>query len=63
MSWQCSICGKSFKLKNTLKRHVDSVHEGKKFKCDICGKDFNRKGSIAKHKLNAHKIDIRKKPS
>ena len=40
-SIQCEICDAIFKDKWILKRHIASVHEGKKpFECEICDKRF-----------------------
>ena len=37
------------------KRHVTSVHEGKKpFKCDICDAKFDEKSKLKKHITSVH---------
>ena len=39
MSFECDICGKVLDEQQNLKRHIKSVHEGKKTnECEICGK-------------------------
>ena len=51
----CGICGKTFGLKATLNRHIQSVHErAKPHKCDICETYFTRKGSLNDHILHVH---------
>jgi uncharacterized Zn-finger protein len=41
-----------------MKKHVLSVHEGKKvkklYKCDICDNRYSYKGSMRKHVLSVH---------
>ena len=45
----CTICGKDFMHKSSLKRHL-SVHSGNRpFSCTVCGKSFFRKDSCAEH--------------
>ena len=54
-SLTCDICDSSFKSKKSLKRHITSVHEGKKsFKCDLCGTSFTRKPSLNIHVASVH---------
>ena len=41
---KCDICKSVFKTKETLKRHIQTVHEGKKpFTCKICDTSFAKK--------------------
>ncbi|MHA2333402.1 MAG: C2H2-type zinc finger protein [Candidatus Hodarchaeales archaeon] len=40
--YKCDTCWKEYTTKNSLKRHVEAVHEGVCFKCDTCGKEFTR---------------------
>ena len=38
---KCEICSSLFKTKENLKRHIESVHEGKKpYKCDTGDANF-----------------------
>ena len=37
-SWDCDVCGKSFKEPGSVKRHKNIEHLGIRFDCDICGK-------------------------
>ena len=48
---KCDICGKMFESKRDFRRHIESVHEGKKENiCDFCGKDFFMKSKLEMHK-------------
>ena len=52
---QCETCNYFFKTKETLKRHITSVHEGKKpFKCDICTRNFARNAHLLLHVASIH---------
>ena len=47
-----------------MKRHIESVHEGKKTdKCDVCGATFTQKSHWKKHMANVHKMYIKSGPS
>ena len=58
-----AVCGKFFSNENTLKIHIQGVHEKVRFKCDICGNDFSQPSGVRLHKKNVHKIgSIKKDP-
>ena len=46
----CSICDKEFSNKDSLKRHINDVHEEKKkFKCPDCPLTFARSDNCNRH--------------
>ena len=48
--FKCNICNLLLKTKRNLKRHIESVHEGKKpFKCNTCDVNFAAKDSLKRH--------------
>ena len=55
---KCLKCGKDFSFKESLKRHTDSVHEGKKVKCPKCDKNLSDNGVLNRHIKKVHKETI-----
>ena len=48
--FKCSLCDTSFSLKQTLEKHIASVHEGKKpYKCNICETSYVQRGHLKSH--------------
>ncbi|XP_070702897.1 zinc finger protein interacting with ribonucleoprotein K-like [Pempheris klunzingeri] len=47
--FRCSICGKGYSLKLTLKRHIRLHSEGKKFSCTVCEVRFSVRSSLVYH--------------
>ncbi|KAJ8389438.1 hypothetical protein AAFF_G00119760 [Aldrovandia affinis] len=46
----CSVCGRGFSRRETLRRH-DRVHTGEKpYHCSVCGKDFREAFHLTKHR-------------
>ena len=52
---ECTLCGKTFRSKGHVKRHVESVHEKlKKFQCDVCEKKYYQKSHLKEHIQYVH---------
>ncbi|ODM89128.1 putative zinc finger protein [Orchesella cincta] len=62
--WKCSICPKSFPLKNTLELHLVTNHDvgTKMFKCDVegCGKLFRIRSYHRSHVRTVHGVFTKK---
>merc|ERR1719225_115732 len=60
---KCPQCNKTFARDREVRRHIASVHEGKKpFSCDICNDRFTSKHGlqyhvVLKHDLKGQNID------
>ena len=53
--YNCEICGKSFTKGDSLKTHINIVHEGQpRIPCDHCETTFTRKADMRRHVLNIH---------
>jgi len=47
---QCPICGKLFKKPYSLRRHIQTLHEGERGeKCPVCSKSFKDKSALRNH--------------
>lgn len=47
----CEQCGKSYRVEEDLKRHIDDVHKKiKRYPCDLCEKFFAAKGTRDAHR-------------
>ena len=47
---ECTLCGKTFRSKGHVKRHIESVHEKlKKHQCDMCEKKYYQKSHLKEH--------------
>ncbi|GIQ79916.1 hypothetical protein KIPB_000623 [Kipferlia bialata] len=45
----CSKCGKTFRNKVSLHRHLSQTHKGKDHLCPYCGKGFKRRTNLKDH--------------
>ena len=52
----CPICGKSF-LKTSIKGHLITHEQDKKFQCKECGAEFRHQPSLDRHSVQIHGID------
>ena len=56
--YTCSICGKRFNRKFTMRRHEALHSNGKMHTCDFCQEVFDVKRSFITHKLICQKRDV-----
>ena len=59
----CKICGMSFTQKSSLKKHIATIHENKRYPCIDCDKIFTQSSGLHRHVRLFHKgekEDIRK---
>ena len=53
--WMCPICNIDLKLKEKLKDHIKSSHQGQKvFRCSLCEARFELKDSLKRHLKKKH---------
>lgn len=45
----CEICGKCFRLRKSLKRHIVTHSTEKPFECLVCGQLFAQEGYLKSH--------------
>ena len=53
-SYKCAICSKKFTKKDSMKRHIESVHTVQKFACQQCGKVYTRANTLKGHGKMTH---------
>ena len=54
--YNCEFCGKSFLHAQSVKKHINIIHEGKSdnYICDICEKSFASSQYLIRHMKNVH---------
>lgn len=55
----CTMCWRSFPLRSTWKRHMDTIHTFQEpYKCTLngCHREFSRKDILQRHKSNQHGV-------
>ena len=53
-SWSCRQCGKYFKYKCNLRRHIEIHIDGFTYSCGTCGKTFSQRNSLRNHIARRH---------
>merc|ERR1712129_2381 len=53
-AFQCSQCNYQTRKRDHLRRHLDSIHEGKKYPCDQCNYKASQDTNLKRHKRTAH---------
>ena len=57
---QCPHCGKQFVRDRNLKEHIQSFHEGRKYKCQFCEYHATQKRNLLVHFVKIHKdMDVK----
>lgn len=50
----CVECNKKYKHAKSLRRHLETAHQGLRHLCQYCGQLFTRKDSLLDHIRNKH---------
>ena len=53
-SFDCEQCGKVFRHKVSLERHIQTHSKGEGFNCERCDASFSRKDNLLKHEKRVH---------
>ena len=51
----CTVCDKTTKHRNDMKRHIETHIDGLSFPCSKCDKTFRSRNNLYKHKFRYHK--------
>ena len=54
IKYPCHKCGKQFTELGSMKKHIQSVHEGVMFLCNKCYYQASEKGLLKKHDESVH---------
>ena len=52
--FRCELCNYASRIKQELKQHIQTVHEGKTFDCSKCSKKYITKGALRNHIKMVH---------
>ena len=52
--YECSVCNRSFKLKQFLQRHMTVHTDERKFECVDCGKSYKYSKGLNRHRHQVH---------
>lgn len=52
----CGVCGRLFKSRQFLSRHLTVHSDLREFACDICGKSYKYKKGVNRHRQLVHKV-------
>lgn len=57
ISFRCSQCGRGYKFKQSLLKHLRFECSGqKKFVCEICHRSFTQNVSLRRHMMRNHNV-------
>lgn len=56
--FRCDVCGKAFKLKNTLRNHQFQHSGVRKFICPFCKRSFASSGNYYSHRKRMHPQEL-----
>ncbi|KAM3955179.1 uncharacterized protein ACR2FA_010963 [Aphomia sociella] len=56
----CEYCNKNYSERNTLNRHILTVHLGRRaFPCQFCDKKYKQRSALKHHNLKVHKMPVK----
>uniref|UniRef100_A0A182S8S3 C2H2-type domain-containing protein n=1 Tax=Anopheles maculatus TaxID=74869 RepID=A0A182S8S3_9DIPT len=56
--FECTTCGKSFKLKSNLREHTAQHGSEKKYSCEFCSRRFTSKSNYYCHRKRMHSTEL-----
>ena len=54
-AWRCTVCGKTAKTKQDIKRHIETHLEGLSYSCNQCGKVSRSSNALNTHVSTFHR--------
>ena len=55
--FKCNFCDKTFRQPESVRRHVESVHDGARYPCEFCTQTFTLKSNLGTHIRKKHNSD------